>query len=379
VPGVPEAAVDFEAEGLLEGVEGDARTARLDLLERLVEDGVPIEELKAACREDRLAFLPLERAMAHDGRRLSANDIARESGLSYEALTELWRALGMAATDPDDAVYSDEDLEAARVAQATLEAGVPKPALLEILRVAGHGMSQLAATITGSVGEALFQPGVNERDAALGAVELERATRPHLEHVLSYALRIHQLDQMRSEMISFAELSSGRLAEGREMTVCFADLVGFTRLGEEVPPDQLSALAGRFSTMAREAACGPVRLVKTIGDAAMLVSPDTEPLLETALTLLDDVEGEGEDFPQIRVGIARGPALSRAGDWYGRSVNLASRVSDTARRGSILATGEVRQCAERDHNWSNAGVFRIKGVRDRVPLWRLRRAEQAGQ
>ena len=90
-----------------------------------------------------------------------------------------------------------------------------------------------------------------------------------------------------------------------------------------------------------------MRLVKTIGDAALLVGPDATTLLELALELIDAADAEGEDFPQLRVGMAAGAALSRAGDWYGRPVNLASRVTAIARPGSVLATREVRDAVRR--------------------------------
>ena len=90
----------------------------------------------------------------------------------------------------------------------------------------------------------------------------------------------------------------------------------------------------------------PVRLIKTIGDAAMLTSLEPEPLLDAALTLLDAAEAEAEDFPQLRAGIAIGPALSRAGDWFGRPVNLASRITQIARPGSLLGRARgARVCA----------------------------------
>ena len=100
--------------------------------------------------------------------------------------------------------------------------------------------------------------------------------------------------------------------------MCFADLVGFTRLGEEVAPEELGRLAVRLEALATEVVEPPVKLVKTIGDAAMLASVEPEPLLEAALTLIDAADAEGEDFPQLRAGAALGPALPRAGDWFGR-------------------------------------------------------------
>src|SRR5439155_1109642 len=137
-----------------------------------------------------------------------------------------------------------------------------------------------------------------------------------------------------TEVLSAAEREAGRLPGARDVAVGFADLVGFTRIGEEVPPDELGRVADRLETLAAERIAPPVRLVKTIGDAVMLVSPDTPALVHATLSLVEAADGEGEDFPQLRAGLARGPALSRAGDWYGQPVNLASRITARARPGS---------------------------------------------
>jgi adenylate cyclase len=118
---------------------------------------------------------------------------------------------------------------------------------------------------------------------------------------------------------------------------------------------------------------GDVRLVKTIGDAAMLVGPDAHAMLALALDLVDAADAEGEDFPQLRVGMASGAALSRAGDWYGRPVNLASRVTSIARPGSVLATRDVRDAVGDDYRWSPAGARSLKGVDGPVRLYRARR------
>jgi adenylate cyclase len=127
------------------------------------------------------------------------------------------------------------------------------------------------------------------------------------------------------------------------VAICFADLVGFTRLGEEVAPEELGHLAVRLEGLAADVVEQPVRLVKTIGDAAMLSSPEPEPLLEAALSLLDAADAQGGNFPQLRAGVAIGPARSRAGDWFGRPVNLASRITAVARPGSLLAERGARR------------------------------------
>ena len=73
------------------------------------------------------------------------------------------------------------------------------------------------------------------------------------------------------------------------------------------------------------------------------------------------------------MGVAGGPALSRAGDWYGRPVNIASRVVQIARAGSMLGTREIRDAAPESYRWSSAGARTIKGVPDPVRLYRARR------
>src|SRR5207245_9278437 len=83
----------------------------------------------------------------------------------------------------------------------------------------------------------------------------------------------------QGEAITAAEGSGGRLPGSREIAVCFADLVGFTRLGELVAPEDLGRLAVRLEAMTTEVVQPPVRLIKTIGDAVMLTSPEPDRLL----------------------------------------------------------------------------------------------------
>ncbi len=186
-------------------------------------------------------------------------------------------------------------------------------------------------------------------------------------------LALHLRHATQSTVVNELERLGGRLPGSREVAVCFADLVGFTRLGEEVPPDELGHLAVRLETLAADAAEPPVRLVKTIGDAAMLTSPAPELLLDAALKLIDAADAEGEDFPQLRAGAALGMALPRAGDWFGRPVNLASRITGVARPGSVLVERDVREAVQDGYRWSYAGERRLRGIREPVALFRARR------
>ncbi|HEY1450893.1 MAG TPA: adenylate/guanylate cyclase domain-containing protein, partial [Solirubrobacteraceae bacterium] len=190
-------------------------------------------------------------------------------------------------------------------------------------------------------------------------------------------LTLHLKHATQSTVVSALERSGGQLPGSREVSVCFADLVGFTRLGEEVTPDELGRLAVRLEALASDVAEPPVRLVKTIGDAAMLASHEPEPLLSAALSLIDAAEAEGDDFPQLRAGAALGQALPRAGDWFGQPVNLASRITAVARPSSLLVERELRESVDGAYRWSFAGERRLKGIREPVRLFRARRSEPA--
>ena len=72
-----------------------------------------------------------------------------------------------------------------------------------------------------------------------------------------------------------------------------------------------------------------------------------------------------EELPSLRAGIAFGPALLRAGDYYGNSVNLASRVTGVARPGSVLCTREVRDAAATPSSGRPPGATASRAFRGR--------------
>jgi adenylate cyclase len=374
---LPGVAIDWEAEGLLDGLDGEAREARIELLEDLIEQGASLDEIKNAAAEGRLVLLPVEKALEGEGERYTAEELAERAGLDLEFLERLWAALGAARPDPEEKAFSEEDLEGARAVKRVVEGGMPERSVLEISRVMGQTLSRLADAIGRSFAEAFLREGDNERELARRYAEAVHALEPQLEPMIRAAFRLHQRENVRRAAVGVEELQAGLLGS-QEVAVCFADLVDFTRLGERIPPDELGEVAGRLEELASEVAAAPVRLVKTIGDAAMLVSRQTDPLLQAALDLVEAAEDEGEEFPLLRAGLSRGPALQRAGDWYGSPVNLASRITDFARPGSVVADKAVRDAAEGDYAWSFAGKRHLKGVKGEIPLYRVRRAEEDG-
>lgn len=364
--------VDFEREGLLDGLDGDAREARAELLERLSADGVPLEELKAAVAEDRLSLVPVERALAGEG-RYTAAEVAERIGLDQDFLLAQWQAFGMSTPGPEDRTLTDDDVAAAERIKQFRDAGLPDDGILEAARVMGQAMANVSAATRQLVGEAMLRPGDTELD--LGARYVEAANRlgPLMGPLLEHGYLMHLREGMRRDAVGRAERESGSLPGAADVSIAFADLVGFTRLGEKLPAADLGRVAGRLAAIASDVAERPVQLVKTIGDAAMLVSPDSGALVEAALGVVAAADEEGEDFPQLRAGMARGPALTRAGDWYGSPVNLASRITAVARPGSVLTTGEVRDEAGDGYRWSSAPARHFKGIEGRVRLYRARR------
>lgn len=359
--------MDFEAEGLLDGLEGPEREARRRLVESLLKDGFELEELKAAASQDRLVLLPVQRAL--EG-RYSAEEIAQRTGLAATQLVRIRRTLGLPEAALGDPVFSDRDIEAARSIQMFMEAGMPEETIFAITRVMGEALARVAATSTAAFAESFLQAGDSEDAVAWRFAALTDRMTPALGPVLSAAYEAHLRDNVRRATIRRSDLAAGQIAGEQEVAVCFADLVGFTRLGGEVDSEQLGGVVGTFTELAADVAQDPVRLVKTIGDGAMLVSREPGPLVAAALALLDAVQEA--DLPPVRAGVAWGTVLPRSGDLYGHAVNLASRITGIARPSSVLCDKAIRDATREQFDWSFAGRHRLKGVAEPAPLYRAR-------
>ena len=366
--------IDFEAEGLLDGVEGEARQARCELLERLAGEGVPLEELREAVEGGRLALLPVERAVAGDGARYTPREVADRVGIDLEILQRTSLAFGVPYPDPDDRSVTEADLEAARRIKAFYDAGLPEEGMMQVARTVGMATARIAEANRDLVIRALMQPGDTEQDLALRFAAAAEHMLPLFEPTLSYAFRAHMLEQIRRDVLGAGDIASGQPGTATDVSVCFADLVGFTKLGEQVETEELGLIAGRLDELATAVAEPPVRLVKLIGDAAMLVSTDTAAMVEAALRMVEAADEEGDEFPRLRAGIAHGSVHLQAGDYYGRPVNLASRLTGIAKPGSVLVDAAAKAAARDGFDYSYAGEKRLKGFDSRIKLFRARRA-----
>jgi adenylate cyclase len=351
----------------LEGLEGEALAQRRELLGHLIADGYRPEEIDDAIAEDRLALLGVDRVL---GATFTAREIQEKTGLPARQMARIRRLQGLPEPDPDDRVFSAEDVDAARATKLFLDAGISEGAIDETTAVLGEGMSRLSTTIAAHFLQDFLHEGDSEAEVAERFAALAAQLVPALAPVLMASFTAQLRESVRRGVLGRAELVSGTRTVEHQLAICFVDLVGFTRLGSQLEVLELGTVASHFGRLAASVAEPPVRLIKTIGDAAMYVSPEVEPMVDVALALVDTVAEEG--LPSARAGLAYGSATDRLGDYYGHSVNMASRVTGVARPSSVLCTREIHDACLDAFDWSSAGRHRFKGVDRPVALYRAR-------
>ena len=151
--------VDWEAEGLLDGVDGEEYEQRKLLLEHLCRGGVPIEELREAIEEDRLVLLPVEHVLGGQD-RYTCDDMATELGVDVDVLRGDLIALGWAVPDGETAAFDEHDLAAARSVAAFREAGLDGDRLRDVGRVVGQSLSTVAAAVRELIGDCGLEAGI---------------------------------------------------------------------------------------------------------------------------------------------------------------------------------------------------------------------------
>ncbi|MEA2432432.1 MAG: adenylate cyclase [Thermoleophilaceae bacterium] len=363
--------IDFEAEGFLAGLEGDARDARRQLVNELLAAGIELDELRRAVRENRLATLPLEHVFTSDC-VYTVREVIDEFGLSEDFARRNYLSLGLPYPGLDEPAISNADKEAWRMIKLLFDGGVDEETVLTLGRTSGRNAAQTAEMLLETFPPLFAREGDTERDYGLRLAEVARALSPALGPMMTGPVRLHMRELARREAVVQIESSEEELPGTREICVCFADLVGFTALTERVGTVELSAVTGRLETLAADCAQPPVRLVKLIGDAAMFVSSDAAALVETVASLIDRADADAA-LPQLRAGVAAGRALNRSGDWYGRPVNLAARIAGAGEPNALTADTSVVERTRDAMRWESCGSKPLKGIGDAVELFRLAR------
>jgi adenylate cyclase len=364
------------ARGLVPGFDGrwtPSAIAYVRVVARLRARGHSLERIKKASDDGQLAIGPIEDLLSPSGARHSLRRASRESGLPVELIRQMYAAMGLGPL-PEEGL-NDEDLEMMRYASAVLAAGFPLPAYLQLLRVYGQVMAQIADAEVRLmhlyVHKPLMRAGVPNVEIAEEMEAMTREVLPLASPFISYLhgrLLSHFVEQ---DMIGHveAELGEDELEEGRlRVAVAFADLAGYARLtverGDEAAVDTVERFVDAVGVNLPESA----RVIKTLGDEVMIVGSDPAALTAWAVRLQG---GIAEDEPSPRIGIHYGQALYRDGDYFGRDVNQAARVVARAGGGEVLVTRPVVDVADGTDGlqFARIGEVQLKGFSEPTELF----------
>ena len=308
-------------------------------------------------------------------RRYTRLEISEKAGLEPDEARRLWRALGFASVDDDEAVmFTDGDLEALKQTAVLAQFGIAEEQmLLSMTRILGQTFSRLAEWQGRLLIELLAEhPELlkSEDDVLRFINELV----PVLESVQAFVWR-------RQLAAYFSRVATADINPMAETTaaVGFADMSGFTTLTRKATEGELRDLLDAFESMATDiVGAHNGRIVKALGDEVFFVAPTEHEAAGIALDL-QEAAAEDDRIPPLRIGLAAGPVVSRLGDVYGSTVNIASRLTSLCRPGWILVDRVMSEALADDAEFSLKSR-RPESVRGFHHLyqWRLRRREERG-
>ncbi|HET9738053.1 MAG TPA: adenylate/guanylate cyclase domain-containing protein [Solirubrobacteraceae bacterium] len=360
---------------LADGQWTPAAIAQARIVARLRERGHSLAELRAAAEAGRLAYGYLEDLFPAAQRTRTLAEAAEDSGLEPALIERIWTAAGF-STDSLERI-GEEDMQLLRYMATVLEAGFPLVAFLQLVRVYGQAVAQIADAEVKLfhlyVHEPLMRegvPGLRMAEEMSGlAAELLPLASPIMDRLHQRSLQ-HFVEQ---DVVGHLETEGEGAELGRvRVAIAFADLAGYTRLTEEAGEEEAVDIVERFVEAVEETLPDDARVIKMIGDEVMVVAADPAALVDWAVGF--QVLNAGLR-PLPRIGVHAGPALYRDGDYYGRSVNLASRVGARAAGGEVLVTRPVVEAAGPYLAFEEIGEVKLKGFREATALFLARRGE----
>jgi adenylate cyclase len=355
-----------------------AAAAHARVVARLRERGHSLEEIKEATDEGRLAYGLLEDLFPPGERVYSLDDAAEEIGLEPDLIQRIWLSMGFSRQDLD--TLTDEDMQALRWVASVLEAGFPLVAFLQLTRVYGQSLSQIADAETRLfhiyVHEPLMREGVPTLEMAEEMADLGRDLLPLASPIMDYIHQRYLAYFSEQDLVGHmeADVDSASMSGRIRVTIAFADLAGYTRYVEEEGEEEALSYVERFIDAVADTLPEGARVVKTIGDEVMVVGQDTSALLDWAVGFS---KLYAEERPAPRIGVNTGPVLYRDGDYFGREVNLASRVVARARGGEVLVTGQLLdELRDTSHlRFDPIGQVKLKGFTEPRALCRVSTAD----
>jgi adenylate cyclase len=355
-----------------------AAAAHARTVARLRERGHSLDEIKAATDEGRLAYGLLEDLFPPGERQFTLEDAAEETGLEPELIERIWLSMGFAKAELE--ALTEDDMQALRWVSSVLGAGFPLVAFLQLTRVYGQSLSQIADAETRLfhiyVHEPLMREGVPSLEMAEEMADLGQDLLPLASPIMDYIHQRYLAYFSEQDVVGHMEADvDGDSSYGRiKVAIAFADLAGYTRYVEEEGEEEALSYVERFIDAVSDTLPEGSRLVKTIGDEVMVVGQDIQALVDWSVGFS---RLYADERPAPRIGINAGPVLYRDGDYFGREVNLASRVVARARGGEVLVTGQVvDELRDTGHlSVDNIGQVKLKGFSEPRSLCRVSTAD----
>jgi adenylate cyclase len=354
---------------------GEAR-----VVARMRARGHTLEDLGRATRDGRLAYGFLQELFPLEQERVPLELAAAQTGLDEALIVRVLSGLGL-GPPPEDWVSADE-LQLLRDISRVLEAGFPLVALLQLIRVYGQAIARIADAEVRLFHLYVHEPLMRAGHTGVETAErMDRLTRLALPLSTPILGAIHQrylqhfveqdvVGHMEAD-VEGTENSLGRM----RVAIAFADLAGYTQLTEE--EGELTAVDAveRFVEAVERSLPENARVIKTIGDEAMIIGTDAVALAEWGVAFLE----AHPERPRPRIAIHDGVALYRDGDYYGRDVNIAARVAARAAGGEVLVTAPVAEQVGRAAGHparvrcEAIGEVRLKGFQSPIELFLLTR------
>ena len=353
-----------------------AAVAHARLVARMRERGHSLDEIRAAGDGGRLAFGYVQGLFASSGRTYTLAQAAADTGLEPALIERILTTLGLPASAVER--ISESEIEMLRYSAAVLVAGFPLVAFLQLARVYGQALAQMADAegrlFHIYVHAPLMREGVPGVRIAEEMHDLATQLLPLASPMMDLVhkrLLAHFIDQdvighMEAELDPRERLDLGHL----RVAIAFADLAGYTRMTEELGDAQAVDVVDRFVSDVEHTLPDDARIIKMIGDEVMIVGSDAGALVDWGVGF----QQLHTTRPLPRIGMHYGAVLYRDGDYFGREVNQAARVSARSGAGEVLVTREIVDAAGPHLEFERIGEVRLKGFSDVTELFVARPA-----
>jgi adenylate cyclase len=353
----------------------EAAVAHARVVARLRERGHSLKEIRAATREGKLAFSYVEDLLPPPQPAYTLEQAAEETGLEPGLIARIYVAQGFTTRSLEQ--ISEDDLQLLRYIAAVLAAGLPLVALLQLVRVYGQALAQVADAEVRLfhlyVHEPLMRNGVPGTEMTEEMGDMVRDLLPLSSPIMDHLHQRYLAHFLEQDVIGHMEADlEGELDLGRmRVTIGFADLAGYTKLTEEAGEEEAVSAVERFLAEVEATLPDDARIIKTIGDGAMIVGSDAGALVDWAVGF----QQLQTERPLPRIGLHTGATLYRDGDYFGREVNLASRVAARAAGGEVIVTRPIVSSAGSHLEFEPIGEVRLKGFNEATELFVARQAD----